>query len=244
MTETLPDAAEVRRRLAAHRSARGFLLPHHGAMAAALPDLQDAYGPMYRALTLDRRHLADRDKEFVWLAILVACGEHVGTHHVDLFRRAGGTDAEAEAAFRLVAWAGGAGSLEFLAAHWQGLFPGVPASCAWRDGAAALLAGLGVPARRARLALAGALAARAGHWALGLEIEAAYAEGVPEPELAEALSLVIWPCGVNRFLEACGVWLEAMRSGRVAPVLAGFRAWAETPAQDGLAPERVARPPG
>ena len=49
------DAAQRRAgaRAAAPRSvrARGFVLPHHGAMAAALPDLHAAYEAMYRALT-------------------------------------------------------------------------------------------------------------------------------------------------------------------------------------------------
>ncbi len=64
------DAHAVRARLEAIRTARGgYVLPHHGAMAAALPELHAAYEAMYRALTLEDRHLSAHAKEVVWLAI-------------------------------------------------------------------------------------------------------------------------------------------------------------------------------
>ena len=226
-----PEA--VRARLAEFRARRGYLMPHQGAMAAALPDLQAAYGVMYKALTLTERHLDPFEKEFVWLAILTAADEHVGTHHVDLFFRTGGTGQQAEAAFRLVAWARGAETFAFLDRHWQGYFPEVPAARAYCAGTAALIAGLGVPAYLARLALLGIHTARGAHWPLATDLEAAYGEAVPEPKMAEAMSLAMWPCGVNRFLEACAVWLDLLRSGRVEPSPA-FRAWAETPDQEGF----------
>ena len=230
----MPQTPEdVRARLAEFRARRGYLMPHQGAMAAALPDLQDAYGVMYKALTLAERHLDPFEKEFVWLAILTAADEHVGTHHVDLFFRTGGTGRQAEAAFRLVAWSRGASTFAFLGEHWQGYFPEVPAVRAYLDGTTALIAGLDVPAPLARLALLGVHAARGDHWPLAADLEAAYGDGVPEPKMAEALSLAMWPCGVNRFLEACGTWLDLLRSGRVQPSPA-FREWAETPGQDGF----------
>jgi alkylhydroperoxidase/carboxymuconolactone decarboxylase family protein YurZ len=229
-----PSPESVRARLAEFRARRGYLMPHQGAMAAALPELQDAYGVMYRALTLGDRHLDAFEKEFVWLAILTAADEHVGTHHVDLFFRTGGTGRQAEAAFRLVAWARGAATFAFLEQHWQRYFPEVPAARGYRDGTAALIAGLDVPAPLARLALIGVHAALGHHWPLTVDLEAAYAEAVDEPKMAEAMSLALWPCGVNRFLEAAGVWLDLLRSGRVEPS-PPFREWAETPGQDGFA---------
>ncbi|MBX9595392.1 MAG: hypothetical protein K2X46_13580 [Roseomonas sp.] len=231
-TEPIPPEI-VRARLEEFRARRGYVLPHQGAMAAAMPDLQDAYGVMYKALTLTERHLDPFEKEFVWLAILTAAEEHVGTHHVDLFFRTGGTGPQAAAVFRLVAWARGADTFGFLDKHWQGYFPEVPAAAAYCAGTAALIAGLGVPAYLARLALLGIHAARGAHWPLTADLEAAYGEGVSEPKMAEAMSLAMWPCGVNRFLEASGVWLDLLRSGRVQPSPA-FRAWAETPGQDGF----------
>jgi hypothetical protein len=48
--------------------------------------------------------------------------------------------------------------------------------------------------------------------------------------MAEAMSLTIWPRGVNPFVRASDVWLGVIRSGRVA-ASAPFRAWAEAPGQ-------------
>lgn len=230
-----PTAAQIRARLEEIRAARGgYILPHHGAMAAALPELHAAYEAMYRALTLERRHLAPHAKEVVWLAILVACEEPVGTHHLHKFRTSGGTDAEAAAIFRLAAWAGGARRYATLAGAWQDHLPGLDLAHEYREGARALAAGA-IDEGTARLALIGALTAQDQAWGLAVEIEAAYALGVPEPQIAEAMSLAIWPRGVNPFVRATETWLRLIQAGRVAPSDA-FRAWAETPAQGAFVP--------
>ena len=71
-----PDPASAARdRLAAVRAKRGYLLPHHGLLAVAAPDLLEAYDQAYTALTLVPRNLTAHDKEFVWLAVLVATDE-------------------------------------------------------------------------------------------------------------------------------------------------------------------------
>ncbi|HYG41597.1 MAG TPA: hypothetical protein VEA17_01610 [Bordetella sp.] len=230
----LPSPEEVRQRLDAFRARRGYLLPHQGAMAAALPDLQDVYGVVYKTLTLDPHHLDAFEREFVWLALLVAAREHVGTHHVDLFFRTGGNDAQADAVFRLVAWAQGHAAYEFLAEAWQAYFPASPAADSYLAGLADLLHSKpDVNPGLARLALAACHAALGHHWPLRVVLRDCYAHGVAEAKVAEALSLVLWPCGINRFLEACDVWLDLMRSGEVQPS-PPFQAWAETPDQDGF----------
>jgi alkylhydroperoxidase/carboxymuconolactone decarboxylase family protein YurZ len=227
------NADEVRARLEAIRDRRGFLLPHHGALAAAAPDLLDAYFAMYRALTLERRQLDELEKEFVWLAILIATNEAIGTHHLDLFRRAGGTDAMAAAALRLAALAAGAAAFGFVERHWAGRFGGGHGRSAYESAVDALLAGRGVPRGLADLALAAVHAARGDHWGVAAAIAGAYARQVPEAKLVEALALVMWPAGVNRFLDACAVWHGMMRDGGVTPS-PPFRAWAETPLQGGF----------
>src|SRR3954463_11673013 len=92
-------------------------------MAAALPDLQGGDAVMYKALTLDVHHLSAFEREFVWLALLTAADEAIGTHHIDLFFKNGGADRQAEAVFRLVAWSRGVETYEFLEKHWQQYFP-------------------------------------------------------------------------------------------------------------------------
>jgi hypothetical protein len=224
-----PSPEAVRARLQQLRSARGFVLPHHGLMAAALPDLHAAYEAMYRALTLDPRHLAPIERESVWLGILAACREPVGTHHLAKFRAAGGTEAQAEAIFRLAAWAAGAPCYATLDAAWSAQFAR-PMRAAYLDGARALLLDSPLGEAQARLCLAAIQAARDDAWGLDAELEAALRAGVAESTLAEAVSLIIWPCGVNRFVRAAGVWLGLLRAGRV-PASAAFRAWADTPDQ-------------
>ena len=118
-----PSAAEVKERLEAFRARRGYVLPHQGAMAAALPALQDVYPLFYKTLTLDLHHLSEFEREFVWLALLTAADEAIGTHHIHLFFQTGGTDRLAEAAFRLVAWSRGVETYQFLEKHWQPYFP-------------------------------------------------------------------------------------------------------------------------
>lgn len=231
MTAPTPD--QVRARIAELRAARDFVLPHHGLMAAALPELHAAYEAMYRALTLDPRHLAPLARESVWLAILAACEEPVGTHHLQKFRAAGGTQAQALAIFRLAAWAAGAARYATLDGAWGAHFPAAHLRDAYLDGAHALLADGAIEEHLGRLCLAAIHTACDQPWGLAAEIEAALALGVAEAELAEALSLTIWPRGVNRFVRAAECWLGLIRAGRV-PAGAAFRAWAEAPDQGAL----------
>jgi len=229
----LPSPEELRRRLEELRKSRGFLLPHHGAMAAAMPDLHDAYFVMYRALTLSQRHLDDFEKEFVWLAILIAVEEAIGTHHLDLFFKAGGTQFQAAAAARLVGYASAARNLAFMAEHWRHHLPTLDAHAAYRDGLDALCAGIDVDRDTIELALAAVNAALRRESGLRFHIVDAYRRGVPETKLAEALSLIIWPVGVNHFLDACGLWHDLMATGVVAPSPL-FKIWADTPRQGGF----------
>lgn len=238
------EPQRVRETLASLRDERGYVLPHHGLMAAALPELHAAYRATYRVLTLDDRHLSPLQRECVWLAILVACDEAVGTHHVALFRRHGGDDRQAGAVFRLTSWAMGADALGFLTKSWDAQFPGFDAAQSLLDGAAALNASGDLPDTTARLLRLAVHAARGNLWALGVELEAAYRAGLDERWMAEALSLIIWPRGVNPFVRAADVWLALLRSGRVRPT-PPFAAWAEAAGQGPLilpeaapAPER------
>ena len=220
---------ELRTRLEALRGERGFLLPHHGALAAAAPDLHAAYGQMYAALTLVERHLSPLEKEFVWLAILVALRESVGTHHLELFRLAGGTQDQARVAFHLAGYAGAADSFAFLAAHWQAEFPSIDPEASYLDGVAALCGTLVAP-DLAHLALVAVHAAHGRGWGVSAHLVAAYRAGIAEEKLVDAMSLIIWPAGVNRFVAACTLWHALMRSGRVTPSPL-FQAWADMPGQ-------------
>ncbi len=231
----LPTPEALRARLEALRQTRGYLLAHHGPLAAAAPDLHDAYQRMYTALTLTERHLDAWEKEFVWLVLLVALREAVGTHHLAQFVRAGGTEAQAGVAIRLAGYAAAAEGFSFVAEHWHGWFPGLDAAAGYADGVR-LLCGTVVAPAAADLALAAAQAALGRDWGVAAHIHAAYAAGTDEDKLAEALALVIWPAGVNRFLGACTIWHRLIVAGTVTPG-PRYRAWAETTGQGAFAPE-------
>ena len=225
----LPTPEQVQERLAGLRAGRGFLLPHHGAMAASAPDLHDAYNTLYAALTLTDRHLSPLEKEFTWVALLAALNEAVGTHHVALFRAAGGSDEEAQVAFQLAGYAGAARPFAFLAAHWAAEFPGIDPAEGYLAGMTALSGGVVAPPL-CHLALLAVQAGLGNAWGVAAHLRAAYAQAVPEEKMAEALTLIIWPCGVNRFVAACTVWHGLMRAGTVMPS-PRFRAWADMPGQ-------------
>ena len=100
--------------------------------------------------------------------------------------------------------------------HWQHDLPGVGDASGYLDGLDALR-GDTVPVLAGHLALLAVHAAQQRDWGVATHLHAAYDSGVPEDAMVEALSLVIWPAGVNPFLRACTVWHDAMRAGRVSP---------------------------
>ena len=82
------------------------------------------------------------------------------------------------------------------------------------------------------MACAAVHACHAAFDALAWQIEAAYADGIDETELAEALSLAMFPGSIPHFVEAARVWRELIVSGRIQ-ASPRFRAWAELSGQGG-----------
>ena len=226
-----PAPEQVRAALAAQLVARGYVLPHHGLMAAALPDLAAAYGPMYAALTLTPHHLSALERECVWLVLLIADGQAVGTHHLELFLKLGGSQAQARALLRLAAHAAGAARYAFIDGPWAPHWPGGDGAAEYLAAADALAAPL--PPALIRACLAAAHALLRDGWGLRAALPAALHAGIAEAALAEAIALTIWPGGVNRLVEAAETWLALIREG-AAPASASFRVWAETPGQGPL----------
>lgn len=214
MTGT-PDEAEVARRLEEVRAKRGYLLPHHGLLAIAAPAVLAGYDATYTALTLTPRNLHERPKEFIWLGVLVACDEAIATHHIAKFRAAGGTDEEIELAIRLAAFAEGAPRFAFAAGKWQRHLPRYDRARAYRAALAGLTAGCGVAQGWIEMTCAAIHTARKGWWEVAEHIRGAYACGVPEVELAEALSYAMFPGSIPNFVDACGVWQGLIARGEV-----------------------------
>ena len=225
------DEDAIAARLAAVRAKRGYLLPHHGLMAVLSEPLLEAYDAAYTRLAMDPKVLGVREREFVWLAVLIATDEAAATHHIPKFLDGGGTQEEVATALRLAAWAVGGGAAYRFVAHWW--TPHLPGFDTWA-GYRADLSRLASPValRLAIPAAAAVHAARHDHAALAEAIRFAYAEAVPEPELAEALSIMMFPGSVPYFVEAARVWLRLIRDGEVTPSPA-FAAWARLGGQGG-----------
>jgi alkylhydroperoxidase/carboxymuconolactone decarboxylase family protein YurZ len=223
---------EIRARIEKLRQGRGFLLPHHGAMATAAPDLQDGYFHMYQALTQTPRHLTGFERETVWLAILIAAKEGVGTHHLELFFEEGGSQGQAAHLTSLTSFAMGSEAFAFLDEAWSDLLPAMNGTHAYVTAFEAIVDDSQFSKELSHLAMAALHAAQGRHWGLEAHIKAIYASTCREDALVEALSLIMWPTGVNHFLDACGVWLSMMQNGKITPS-ERYRVWAETPAQTG-----------
>lgn len=230
MTDQDATAHELENLLAGIRSKRGFLLPHHGLMAITSPRLLEAYDATYTVLALDDRVLDHHDREFVWLAILIASNEVIATHHIPKFRDAGGTDAELDCILAIAAFAGGFGAYRFVSRHWLDHLPGHDPRASYL--AALRKLGADAPMRLVHMACAAVHTCHGAFDALAWQIEAAYADGIDETELAEALSLAMFPGSVPHFVEAARVWRELIVAQRV-PASPRFRAWAALSGQGG-----------
>lgn len=212
------------------RAKRGYLLPHHGLMAASMPRLLEAYDDLYTAIALTERQLSRHDHEFVWMGVLIATDEILGTHHIKRFREAGGTDAELAAATAITALAKGCQAYHFVNDYWLPHLPDF-------DPRAQYLETFRKVAGETPLPLAHMTACAVhvctGHWnALRWQITGAYAAKVDELELAEALSIAMFPGSVPNYVEAAGVWRELIADNEVAASEL-FRNWAELSGQGG-----------
>lgn len=225
---TKPDLTAL---LSGIRAKRGYLLPHHGLMAITAPPLLEAYDNAYTQLALADRVLSHHDREFVWLAILIATDEAIATHHIPKFQKAGGTDAEIEVILATTALALGFEAYRFVGKHWLPHLPG----CNPRESylRALRLAAGGVPMRLVHMATAAVFVCKAGWDALALQIVAAYDDGVAELDLAEAVSLTMFPGSVPHFVEAARVWRELIVDGKVE-ASETFREWAQMSGQGGF----------
>jgi hypothetical protein len=237
----LPTPEQVVARLNEFRVRRGYVNPQQGPMACALPAVSDGYRVLYKALVLDEKHLGPLEKEFVWLTLLCVARE-MGTHHLKLFFEHEGSDAQADAAFRIAGWVNACSSYESMAARWQPFFPELPATDSYRSAFKALVQGFDdVPYDWACLAFLSGHTGGKSKWGVQAALELCYEHGISEARMAEAMSIAMWPCGANCFHDAAGAWLELIQQGRVKASPA-FQAWASLPSQDGLElPARRAR---
>lgn len=207
------------------KQSRGFLLPHQRLFAIAAPRLFKASGEFYEALALERRVLSRRDQKFVWVTMLLSIRERIPVHHLQHFQQEGATDADVETALRVAAFAAGASQYEFLAAEWQPQVPSYDAAAAYRGALTALLAERDVARGLVEVALAATQVLNGRFWAVAHHIREAYAHGVDEAALCEAMSLASYPGNMAWFIKSCQIWLDLIAAGEV-DASEPFRQWA------------------
>lgn len=232
MSEPMPgnSTTEIEARLKKVRDKRGYLLPHHGLMAALSERLLEGYDAAYTALALDHKILSVHDRETVWIAVLIATDEALATHHIPKYLDGGGTMDEFAAIARISAFALGARGYAFLERHWGAHLEGFDTEQAYRAGL--LQAAAPLEPRLVWMCACAIHAARADHLLLRWSLTAANEAGVPDLDLAEALSIMMFPGSVPYFVEAARIWLELIRAGAVKPSPA-LAAWAALQGQGG-----------
>ena len=224
------SADDIELSLAKVHEERGYLLPHHGLMAVALPGMLESYDRLYHDLALTPRHLSRLDHEIVWLGVLIAVNEALGTHHIARFRDAGGDESLLPDIMSLAAWSAGASVWTFVEGAWSPHLPDFDARDDFLDGFNRARGDLPAPVAHMSAAAAHACA---GHWdVLAWQITAAYECGIDEPSLAEALSLVMFPGSVPYFARTAGVWRDLIVEGKVT-ASEPFRRWAQLTGQGG-----------
>ena len=188
---------------------RGYLLRHHGLMAISAPHLLERYASLYSTLALEERHLS---------------------RHVKRFVDAGGDAAHLGLATAISAVAKGCEGYLFVEDHWLPHLPTVNPREQYLTAFAQLIGP--VPPALAHMT-ACAVHTCSGNWrALKWQIEAAYQAGVNELELAEALSLAMFPGSVPHCVRAAEVWRQLIAEGAV-PASDLFKQWAEISGQGG-----------
>lgn len=233
MTEDAPqlDPAAAQTRLQAVKDKRGYLLAHHGLLALTAPELLAGYDACYTALTLGDRHLAERDKEFVWLGVLAVMKEHLATQHVKKFLAAGGHPEHITLSVRMAAYAHGADTFEFAERYWTGHVPGYVAKEQYLEGLDALCGSIEIEKGMLHLGMAAIHTSIRGWQALKWHIQEAYALEIPEVHLAEAISYAMFTGSIPNFIEGCDVW-RSMIINKEIKATEPFRLWAATE-QDG-----------
>ena len=209
---------------------RGYLLPHHGLMAISTPHLLERYDSLYSTLALTERHLSRHAHEFVWLGVLISCEESLGSHHVKRFVDAGGDAEDLGLAAAISAMAKGSEGYLFVEDHWV---HHLPTARPREQYLAAFEQVIGSIAPALAHMTACAVHTCSGNWRiLKWQIEAAYHAGVNELELAEALSLAMFPGSVPYYVRAAEVWRQLIVDDGV-PASDLFKQWAKISGQGG-----------
>lgn len=215
-TSTTPEQEALAAVLADMKQRRGgFLLPHHGLLGLLAPNILGPYDALYSRVALTDGPFSEFEKEYIWLAIIVTGREAIGTHHLHKFRAAATSPGSFHSVLRLVALVEGSDAIRFPADSWRDHTEGFDWGRSYIDGLVACCADTEVPEPLMHLAAAGVATCHRLWPQLVVHLEALYAAKVPERHMLEAISFALLPGGVPSFINACAVWQDAIRSGRL-----------------------------
>ena len=192
---------------------RGYLLPYHKMLAAYDGELLSKYDAFYTRLTLAQKTLTDREKEFVWITLLVAVREGHGTLHLRRADAAGLSRAEMHVAINLAGIAESRAATAFAKQYWKDWAPDDAMDGAYLANIAAAR-GM-VPEALVELALATAQASKRDATALKFHIRRFFAAGGTPAALVEALAFLLLPCGGPTLIDAVDAWAEASSDGKI-----------------------------
>lgn len=192
---------------------RGYLLPYHKMLAAYDAELLSKYDAFYTRLTLAQKTLNDREKEFVWVTLLVAVREGHGTLHLRRADAAGLPRQHMHIAINLAGIAESRAATVFAAQHWKDWAPDAAMDEAY---CANITAARGdVPEALVELALATAHASRRDASSLQLHIRRFFAAGGAPAGLVEALAFLLLPCGGPTLIDAVDAWAAIATDGKI-----------------------------
>lgn len=197
--------------LAAVKAKRGYLLPYHRLLAATDPELLAAYDAYYERLTLRPRALTARQRELVWTALQLAAREAHGSIHLRRAVKAGIARGRLADAVALAAAAESLVALDYAAEHWAAWVPAGPARQRYLK--LAMAARGGIDRKLAEIILVVCHAARRSYGGMRLHLARAFKSGASIPELAEALSYMLLPCGGPALIDAVQCWADAAADG-------------------------------
>lgn len=188
------------------KAKRGYLLPYHRMLAAHAPELLARYDAFYEKLTLDSNLLTPRWKEFVWIAILAAAREGVGSLHLDRAKLAGLTREEMETAVALSALSEAFPAFRFGIEKWAGWLE--PDALGARYLSLVETARGDVEPALVELALLVCHGTRLDRTAFALHLRRFGEFGGQAAELSEALSYLFIPMGANLLIDIVEMWRE------------------------------------
>lgn len=192
---------------------RGYLLPYHKMLAAYDGELLAKYDAFYTRLTLTPKALTDREKEFVWITLLVAVREGHGTLHLRRADTAGLPREEMHVAINLAGIAESRAATAFAKQFWKDWAPDAAMDSAYFANITAARGA--VPEALTELALATAHASKRDAASLQLHIRRFFAAGGAPAALAEALAFLLLPCGGPTLIDAVDAWAEAAADGKM-----------------------------